>query len=119
MFITLRRILVVGFSALAVPAAGQAAPQLPPANTPTNWICRGQVLDVNRRPVPGASVWAKGTQVAASTNSAGFFRLELPPGSYLLLVDYPGHLARDTRVSPTDSAFTILIHSTQTRATRR
>lgn len=119
MFITLRRILVVGFSALALTAAAQSAPQLPPANTPTNWICRGQVLDVNRQPVLGASVWAKGTRVAASTNSAGLFRLELPLGSYLLLVDYPGHLARDTQVSPTDSAFTILVYSTQPRATRR
>ncbi|WP_350356630.1 carboxypeptidase-like regulatory domain-containing protein [Hymenobacter canadensis] len=123
MHFTLRPILILGCTLAVLTAAGQSAPLPSPPDSllssPANWICRGRVLDVSRRPVVGASVWAKGTLIAATTNSEGLFRLELPTGSYLLLVDYPGYLARDTRVSPTDSVFTILVYSTQPRATRR
>ncbi|WP_035558386.1 carboxypeptidase regulatory-like domain-containing protein [Hymenobacter sp. IS2118] len=77
------------------------------------------MIDASHRPVLGASIWAKGTHEAATTNSEGFFRLSLPLGSYLLLVDYPGHLARETPVSPTDSTLTITVYSTQPRTKRR
>ncbi|WBA43919.1 carboxypeptidase-like regulatory domain-containing protein [Hymenobacter canadensis] len=123
MLCTLRPLLALSCTLAALTAAGQSAPlPAPPESlrsSPANWTCRGRVLDAARRPLAGASVWAKGTPFAATTNSEGLFRLELPTGSYLLLVDYPGHLARPTPVSPADSVFTIRVYSTQPRATRR
>lgn len=115
MFFASRYTLAMGFSFVVLGAAGQSAPQ-PAAGS---WMCQGRVVNASRRPILGASVWAKGTHEAATTNSEGVFRLSLPLGSYLLLVDYPGHLARETRVSPADTALTITVYSTQPRATRR
>lgn len=81
---------------------------------------RGRVVDIAGHGVAGASVWAKGTHTATSTNADGLFLLSLPAGAYFLLVDYPGHLARETPVPQVpDSALTITLYSTQPHATRR
>ena len=112
----MRLLLVLSCSLAALRTAAQAAPLL---SSPNGWTCQGQVVDASRRPVLGASVWAKGTHEAATTISEGMFRLSLPMGSYFLLVDYPGHLARETRVSSTDTMLTITVYSTQPRARHR
>lgn len=80
---------------------------------------RGQVVDAARHPLAGASVLVKGTHTAVTTNSEGTFVLQLPAGTYELLVDYPGHLAPRTVLGPPDSVVTVVLRSTQPRATRR
>lgn len=80
---------------------------------------RGLVVDSSHRPLVGASIMAKGTRLAASTNSEGRFELLLPAGTFELLIDYPSYLAPRTLAGPPDSALTVVLFSSWPRAARR
>ncbi len=67
----------------------------------------------------GASIIAKGTRLAATTNSEGRSELLLPAGTFELLVDCPGYLAPRTLAGPPDSVLTVVLYSPRPRATRR
>ncbi|MDB5268690.1 MAG: SusC/RagA family TonB-linked outer membrane protein [Hymenobacter sp.] len=90
-----------------------------PAAAPPAHTYRGLVVDSSHRPLVGASIIAKGTHSAATTNSEGRFELLLPAGAYELLVEYPGYLAPRTLVGPADSVLTVVMYSTRPRTTRR
>jgi hypothetical protein len=98
----------------ALPGAAQPAQPNAPLRT-----YRGLVVDASRRPLVGASVLVKGTRTAVTTNAEGAFVLTLPVGAYELLVDYPGHLSPPALLKPSDSLITVVLRSTQPRATRR
>ena len=53
-------------------------------------VISGTVTDNNNQPVSGASVLIKGTANGTQTDSAGNFRIVLPPGALTLVVSYVG-----------------------------
>jgi hypothetical protein len=50
----------------------------------------GVVSDTGLRALDGALVRIRGTQFSATSDSAGRFRIDLPPGSYVATIAHPG-----------------------------
>ncbi|MDR2885723.1 MAG: carboxypeptidase-like regulatory domain-containing protein, partial [Rikenellaceae bacterium] len=47
----------------------------------------------------GATVWARDTRLAATTDAYGLYALTVAPGSYILEISYIGYAKRDTTLS--------------------
>lgn len=55
---------------------------------------KGTVKDASGLPVSGASVLLEGAQRGTTTNSAGSYEFQVPPGSYTLVISYVGTQTR-------------------------
>jgi Family of unknown function (DUF5686)/CarboxypepD_reg-like domain len=53
-------------------------------------VIKGRVMDGNDQPLPFASVFIKGTTTGTTTNAAGQYQLDLPPGQYTIVCQYIG-----------------------------
>lgn len=60
---------------------------------------RGQVLDENRAPVPGATVQLKGAQKGTATDASGNFSLAVPEAKGVLVVSYVGYNTREVSIT--------------------
>ncbi len=70
---------------------------VPPASTDKTIAVTGIVLDdQNKEPIPGIVVKGNEPGVGATTDRLGRFKINLPPGEHLLIVNYIGY--RETRV---------------------
>lgn len=57
-----------------------------------NYVIGGKVTDESQKPLPGATVFVDGSQIATATNDDGVFRLVMPgPGSYHVSVQMIGY----------------------------
>lgn len=57
---------------------------------------KGVVLDEGGTPLPGASVWVKGTTIGAGTNSSGEFSLSLrKTGKHILRFSFTGYIPKE------------------------
>ena len=66
--------------------------------TPEGTI-RGRVVDANDKPLSGATVLVKGTQIGTSTNDQGNFLLtNVPEGNMTLVITAVGYSAREMQV---------------------
>jgi hypothetical protein len=86
----------------AVPGTAPAVAGVAPTPPPETGRVHGLVIDRKGRPFRGATVsprvlaennW-KPVAVSATTDDAGLFRFELPPGMYDFLAEAPGHTPR-------------------------
>ena len=83
----MRKILLILFSMVAVQAWGED--EISPAAVAT---IRGVVLDETGAPLPGASVWVKGSTIGAGTNTQGEFTLSLrKSGPQVLRFSFTGY----------------------------
>ncbi|HIX03929.1 MAG TPA: TonB-dependent receptor [Candidatus Odoribacter faecigallinarum] len=83
----MRKILLILFSMVAVQAWGED--EISPAAVAT---IRGVVLDETGVPLPGASVWVKGSTIGAGTNTQGEFTLSLrKSGPQVLRFSFTGY----------------------------
>ncbi len=55
----------------------------------------GQVMDQNKQPLAFASITIKGTAKGTAANSAGFYSLDLLPGSYTLIAQHVGFKSQE------------------------
>ncbi|MBO9731000.1 MAG: carboxypeptidase-like regulatory domain-containing protein [Chitinophaga sp.] len=53
-------------------------------------VINGRVLDDKNQPLPFATVFIKGTTTGTTTNAAGQYHLDLPPGQYTVVCQYIG-----------------------------
>lgn len=53
-------------------------------------VVKGRVTDGKDQPLPFASVFIKGTTTGTTTNAAGQYQLDLPPGQYTVVCQYIG-----------------------------
>jgi hypothetical protein len=58
----------------------------------------GQVKDVKDLPLAFSSIIVKGTAKGTSANSAGYFSIELTPGSYILVAQHVGYKSVEKNV---------------------
>ena len=80
---------ILSLAALSVRAEEEIAPA-------TVATVRGVVLDETGAPLPGASVWLKGTTVGAGTNAKGEFVLALrKSGQQVLRFSFTGYKPQD------------------------
>ncbi|MBX3271487.1 MAG: TonB-dependent receptor [Sandaracinaceae bacterium] len=79
----------------AIAFEGPAPPPEPPP-PPRGGVLEGRVEGAGGAPIAGAAIVVTGDAdpIDATSDAAGRFRLELPPGEYALEVDAPGHVAR-------------------------
>ncbi|MFY0254636.1 SusC/RagA family TonB-linked outer membrane protein [Chitinophaga sp. 30R24] len=77
----------------------QEVPQHPPV--------KGQVLQEDGVPVPGATVVVKGTQNGVHTNADGRFELKNVPESAVLVISYMGFKTQEVKVSKRALAVTL------------
>jgi hypothetical protein len=61
-------------------------------------IISGRVTGNNNEPLPFANVYIKGTTTGTTTNSEGFYRLELAAGNYQVVFRYIGYKTREEEV---------------------
>lgn len=54
--------------------------------TRKEWVIRGRVTDTKKEPLPGVSVYIKGTTIGVATNSKGEYELVLAPQKNLVLI---------------------------------
>lgn len=69
------------------------------------YTVRGVVLDENSHPLPGATVWVKGSTLGAGTNSNGEFSLSLRKGEQQVLrISFTGYIPQEyaLKQEPTD-----------------
>ncbi|TYP95874.1 TonB-linked SusC/RagA family outer membrane protein [Sphingobacterium allocomposti] len=59
----------------------------------------GKVLDQDGKPVGGATVTLKGTNTSTQTDEQGVFRLNVPPGSAILVVSFVGYKTQEVRLN--------------------
>lgn len=59
----------------------------------------GKVLDPEGQPVIGATVTIKGTKASAQTDETGTFRLNVPPGSDILVITYVGFKTQEVSIN--------------------
>lgn len=52
---------------------------------------RGRVVDVNKSPIPGATVVVMSSNVGATTDADGVYTIRLQPGTYSLRVSFVGY----------------------------
>ena len=65
-----------------------------------NLTIQGSVKDSsNKRPLLGANILIKGTDVGVSTDSLGNYRLFMPPGLHTLVVSYVGFKTKEVKTS--------------------
>ena len=67
--------------------------------TVTGNVTRGTV---NVQPFPGVRVSVKGTQIATTTDTEGFFTLSVPGNAYTLVLTYLGYKAEEVMVPATN-----------------
>ncbi|MBC6999052.1 SusC/RagA family TonB-linked outer membrane protein [Cytophaga sp. FL35] len=60
---------------------------------------RGQVLDENNAPLPGASVVIKGSSTGVATDFDGYFKMDLPNGNAVLNVSYIGYISKEIDIN--------------------
>ena len=61
----------------------------------------GVVVDEYCDPLPGASVWVKGTTIGAGSNTNGAFSIQLKSGDPITLhASYSGFEAREMQIDP-------------------
>lgn len=53
-------------------------------------VIKGRVTDEKDQPLPFATVFIKGTTTGTTTNAAGQYQLDLPPGNYTIICQYIG-----------------------------
>lgn len=62
-------------------------------------VLTGYVLSPDKKPLLGATVLLKGTSAITTTNSFGYYSLEVPPGMNTLLYDRLGYEGREVKAS--------------------
>jgi TonB-linked outer membrane protein, SusC/RagA family len=66
----------------------------------------GKVLsDINKEPIPGASVSVKGSAIGTVTDENGFFTLQVPESATTLVVSYIGMERKEVPVGPNIEVF--------------
>lgn len=65
----------------------------------SDFLVTGVVTDVNNTPLPGVSVFEKGTNNGTSTDANGRFRLTVTNGDAVLVITYVGYMPREIPVS--------------------
>ena len=68
------------------------------SSTSANPILRGRIVDANGAPVAGAVLEIKGTKLRATSDEDGAYQVELPPGSYTLVVKRIGYAAEERTI---------------------
>ena len=63
---------------------------------------KGKVLDENGKPVVGANIIVKGSQVGTKTNDNGEFEINLKEGDKFLVISYVGMETQTVSVNPND-----------------
>ena len=58
----------------------------------------GRVVDENNRPIAGASVLVKNTNIGTTTNENGFFTLNVPDANAVLEISFVGYLSKSLAV---------------------
>ena len=61
-------------------------------------LLQGKVIASDGSPLIGATVMLKNTTRGVTTDDAGFFSIELPPGEHMLVVSYVGYGSRELTV---------------------
>ncbi len=77
-------------------AAVEAAPAAAPAE---RVVLTGYVYGEDKKPLLGATVLLKGTSTITSTNSFGYYSLEVPPGMNSIQFDRLGYAGREVKAS--------------------
>lgn len=62
-------------------------------------IIRGKVVDNNGNPLIGASVMAKGSKTATTTDAMGSFTLHMPEGSSIIVISFMGMETKEIGIS--------------------
>lgn len=63
-----------------------------------NFRVSGKVTDVNGKPVPGATVKVKGTEIASATGTDGSYSLMAPSGSSTLVITSVGYAEQEVAI---------------------
>jgi len=73
-------------------------------------IIKGKVMDRNKAPLPGATIYVKGTQHGAVADLDGNYEIPVPAGDTTkpLMVNFIGYMPQETLNSPHDSINFIL-----------
>ncbi len=59
------------------------------------FTCQGRVLNERREPLPGASIWLKGSKRGTITDSAGHFTLHCDASHYVIIISNIGYQASE------------------------
>ena len=71
----------------------------------------GVVVEEDGKPLPGASVLVKGTQIGVMTNEDGNFNLDVPAGQNRLLVSFIGKKAQEVDITGKSSVKVTLVEA--------
>src|SRR3954454_3778805 len=74
-----------------------------PVASSTGKKITGKVTDENGNSLAGVSITIKGTNQGASTDSSGFFAVNVPEKDAVLLVSYLGYLSKEIKVGNSSS----------------
>src|ERR1700690_1213097 len=67
----------------------------------------GNVTDENKKPLPFAAVYIKGTSTGTTTNSEGFFSFNVSPGEYVLEFRYISYKIHSQNISFKNEALVV------------
>lgn len=100
-----KSLVVATLGLLAVPAmpvtAGEVAATAEAAPPVPAHIIKGTVVDETDEPLPGATIFLKGTKTATSTDIDGNFELKVPStGKVTLVVSYVGMKTKEVSATP-------------------
>jgi TonB-linked SusC/RagA family outer membrane protein len=91
-------------------------PQVETANSPPPpFTVSGNVLDANGQPLEGASVRLRGKESGTTTDSKGYFSLQVPEGGGILVISYVGYQLSELPVSRASSSIRIVLNQLDTK----
>ncbi|GJM27462.1 MAG: SusC/RagA family TonB-linked outer membrane protein [Cyclobacteriaceae bacterium] len=67
----------------------------------------GKVTDENDNPLPGVSVLVKGTTLGTTTNTEGYFELEVPDTESIIVFSFVGYLSQEILIGGNQTSFGI------------
>jgi len=70
---------------------------------------KGRIIDVDRDPLVGATVFVKGTRIVAITDADGCYTLTVPVGTYTLRCGSAGYYDYEKAARPTATDLTVVL----------
>ena len=92
------RQIVVSRTSSPPPPAPASAPQATVAESSQEIRITGRVVDAEGEPLPGASVYIRGSSVGVVTNSDGVYSIEIPNRSVALVFTFVGFASQEHEV---------------------
>ncbi len=74
-----------------------------------NKVIRGQIIESNHLPLPGATILIKGTTIGTISDVDGSFSLQLPFDNAILEISYVGYVGVKIKTSKSDSATSAIV----------